>query len=262
MTVAIGMVCSDGVLVASDSQATSGATAAHGNKVHVVANTNAIWTAAGSVYTIEEVASIFDQYISQQLASSGGNKFKSAFNLPDLISLRKDVAKRIRDAMLGAYDSILPGFMPAPSAQPFHPFAASFLLLGVGTTASYFLEISADGQCNWHTNGGFYAVGSGGAFATVAMALMAHYFRGKPVPLEHGKQLAYRTIETTCSVSSGLVGLPVQMAVADGNGAKILGTDELGEIEDQVKGWKELEQNTLFTDTNQDTPPQVVPTMQ
>lgn len=252
MTVAIGMVCSDGVLVASDSQATSGTTAAHGNKVYTVKNARAIWTAAGAVYTIEEVSAELDNEIAPRIVSGGDDSLKSAFAGPETHILRHDVGNAIRQAMQRAYSSILPGFVPAPSARPHHPFAASFLLLGVGENESYFLEVAADGQLNWHTQDRFYAVGSGGEFATVAMALLAHYLDSAPVPLEHGMKLAYRAIETTCRVSSGLVGLPVQMAMADSCGARILGADELSEVEISVNGWKELEKNTLHMDVSDD----------
>lgn len=247
MTVAIGMVCADGVIVASDSQTTSGQTASHGDKVHIVANAKAVWTAAGSVYTIEEVAATFDQRISPLLVSNEDESVRSAFELPDHSNLRGNVADSIRVAMADAYNSIMPGFAPVASMQPQHPFAAAFLLLGVGQEGNFFLEIGADGQLNWHHDRGFYAVGSGGSFATVAMSLMAHYFEGKSVPLRLGQQLAYRVIETTCEVSAGLVSLPVQMAVADEHGARILDDDELRTIEDQVDAWKELERNTLFS---------------
>ena len=55
MTVAIGLVCNDGVLVASDSMASEAQTAHDVTKVFKLDCCPVVWTAAGSVYVIEEV---------------------------------------------------------------------------------------------------------------------------------------------------------------------------------------------------------------
>ena len=243
MTVAIGMVCSDGVLVASDSQATSGQIASPGNKVKIVDGASAVWTAAGSVYVIEEVELDLSKKVETQLKNDGPNKWKRGFLDPNESLVREDTGKVIKDAIRRCYESIMPGMVP-PGGYP-HPFATSFLLLGVGVDGSFFLEFAEDGQVNSHTHRGFYALGSAGEFASVAMALMRHYIMGPAVPLDIGQKLAYRTIETTCEISAGLVGGPVQMAIADNSGVRIVNDTELRDIGDSVRAWKELEKNTL-----------------
>ena len=244
MTVAIGMVCSDGVLVASDSQATSGQIASPGKKVKIIDGASAVWTAAGSVYVIEEVEIALSKKVETHLKNNGANKWKRGFLDPDESLVREDTGKVIMDTIRGCYGSIMPGMEP-PEGHP-HPFFSSFLLLGVAKNGdSFFLEFSGDGQVNSHTQRGFYALGSGGAFASVAMALMKHYIMGPAVPLDIGQKLAYRTIETTCEISAGHVSGPVQMAIADSNGVRIADDAELGDIGDSVRAWKELEKNTL-----------------
>lgn len=243
MTVAIGMVCSDGVLVASDSQATSGQIASPGKKVKTISGASAVWTAAGSVYVIEEVELDLSQKVEPQLKNEGPNKWKRGLLEPSESLVREDTGKVIKDAIRRCYESIMPGMVP-PGGYP-HPFATSFLLLGAGDGGSFFLEFSGDGQVNSHTHRGFYAVGTGGEFASVAMALMRHYIMGPAVSLDIGQKLAYRTIETTCEISAGLVGGPVQMAIADNSGARIADDTELRDIGDSVRAWKELEKNTL-----------------
>jgi len=99
---------------------------------------------------------------------------------------------------------------------------------------------------NWHTEKLFAAVGSGGAFATVARALMEHYTEGGPLPVDLGRQVAYRTIDTTCRVSASGVGLPVQLAVVDDNGARELSPDEVKQVGTEVAGWTQLERETLL----------------
>lgn len=101
-----------------------------------------------------------------------------------------------------------------------------------------------DGQVNWHTSFGFYAVGSGGPFATVARGLMAHYL-STPLSVEQGLKVAYRAIDTTCEVSPGGVGPPVQLAVVDDSGARILDEVAVNSVGDLVTRWKTLEIETL-----------------
>ena len=57
--------------------------------------------------------------------------------------------------------------------------------------------------------------------------------------------VAYRTIETVCNVATGGVGLPVQIAIADSDGARILTGDEIEQIGTGVDRWKRLELETL-----------------
>jgi hypothetical protein len=99
---------------------------------------------------------------------------------------------------------------------------------------------------NWHTNEGFCAIGSGGAFAAVAQGLMKHYLDGGPLPLQYGMQLAYRTIETACEVSSMWVRVPVQLAIVDKDGPRVLDHAEIEQLKDEVVGWKQLERDTLW----------------
>lgn len=250
MTVAIGLVCQDGVIVASDSQGTTGNVALVSEKVHVIDGASAIWTTSGSVYVAEEVKQNIQTEIVKKLAvCDASHPLRRAFEQPIPAIIRGDVADVFKSAMQRAYNAQLQGNIHRPN------LTTGFLLLGVGESCvPYFLEIDADGTMNWHTTRGFFAIGSGGEFATVAHALMQHYLTGSPIPLEQGKQLAYRTIETTCQVSARLVGGPVQMAIATRDGARILPDTELNHIGDAVNSWKELERNTL-RQTNGDTQP-------
>jgi hypothetical protein len=59
------------------------------------------------------------------------------------------------------------------------------------------------------------------------------------------QKVAYRAIATTCEVSSAYVGLPVQIAVVDSTGSRVLGAEELEEVETAVERWNALEADTL-----------------
>jgi len=141
----------------------------------------------------------------------------------------------------------MPGYqmLMVAGERQMHPFASDFLLLGFAGGTPYFLEVAHDGQLNWHHDAGFYAVGSGGEFASVARALMAHYVEGDDLPVELGLQLAYRTIANTIEVSSQYVSLPVQLAAVDAAGARVLDEGDVERVKQAVQGWMKIEAETL-----------------
>lgn len=244
MTVAIGLACADGVVVASDSMSASGGIARHGQKVNALTNLPVVWTASGSVYVVEEVAVSLKE-LDDEAAKQAA--VRAAFMKPDLDALRGNLGRYVREAMKRCYNAATPGqqMLRGAAGEQRHPFGSDFLLLGYGNGSPYFLEVAHDGQLNWHHDARFYAVGSGGEFASVAHALMAHYMEGEPLPVELGLEVAYRTIATTIKVSSQWVGFPVQLAVADENGARVLDSDEVERVEQAVQSWIRVEADTL-----------------
>jgi hypothetical protein len=223
---------------------TSGGIAKKGQKVNRLSNLPLVWTASGSVYVIEDVAvklKELDDEAGQQAV------LRNAFAKPDLDAIRGNLGRYVREAMAACYTAATPGqqMLQGAGGEQRHPFASDFLLLGYGDESPYFLEVSHDGQLNWHHEERFYAVGSGGEYASVAHALMAHYVEGEPLPVDLGLEVAYRTIATTIEVSSQWVGFPVQLAVADQNGARVLDGDEVEQVEHAVQSWIKVEADTL-----------------
>ena len=246
MTVVIGMVCSDGVLIATDSQATSGNIAQPMTKARTIQGAATVWSSAGTLYVMEEVEAALAENVENHLLNDGNNKWKRMFSEPDLRLIRTEFADVVRQTMRSCYQAALPGVMPPGVLAPGqHPFGTDFLFSGIGNDAKFLLEIASDGQLNWHTDRGFTAIGSGSDFATVAMELMKPYLEQGPLSLELGQIVAYRTIESTCDVSAGLVRGPVQMAVADSNGSQVLSEQELYDIEESVQRWKASERGLL-----------------
>lgn len=239
MTVAIGLVCKDGVLVASDSMGSDESTARRSQKVHTFGRSPIVWTASGSVYVMEEVTLALEK-----LDQSGSPAAPmAAFTQPDLNGLRHQLRVAINKSMLAAYGTALASQPLAPGQ--IHPnFVTNFVVLGYVNETPWFLEFAADGELNWHTEAKFYAIGSGGPFATVALGLMSHYMKDD-LSLEDGKLLAYRTIDTTIEVSNRGVGPPVQIAICDKDGARILAEDEIKALATGVDRWKAIESESL-----------------
>jgi 20S proteasome alpha/beta subunit len=241
MTVALALICSDGVLVASDSMASNGPVASTAVKVRRLMQP-IVWTASGSVFVIEEAA----QQLANLETQIGQNpQAQSAFDQPDLAAIRQYIADCLKQTMRQCYGSALL-FGANQQVNSNHPFITDFLVTGYTLATPYLLEIAHDGQVNWHTDEAFYAIGSGGAFAAVAQGLMKHYLDGGPLPLQYGMQLAYRTIETACEVSSMWVRTPVQLAIVDKDGPRVLDHAEIEQLKDEVTGWKQLERDALW----------------
>lgn len=231
MTVAIGLLCADGVIVASDSMGSAGLRAARAQKVHALPRLPVVWTAAGAVYTIEEGDQALLGLEEQVLQIEDG---RAMFDTPSLPVIRKNIGDFLRQNMAQCYGNLIPARQMQPGLS--HPFSADFLVLGWAAGGPWLLEVAGDGQMNWHTAAKFYAVGSGGDFASVCQAVMAHYFEGE-LDVHVGLQVAYRSIEATCRVSSAGVGLPVQLAVADAQGARVLTKEEGDEVGTAVERW-------------------------
>lgn len=235
MTVALGLVCSDGVLVAADSQATSGNIAQPAQKVMIVEDKPVVWAGSGSVYVIEEVEAALRQWLGVGML------------LFDLHGLRQELAQVVRTAMSNCYQSAMPGHQIP---------AASFVFLGLTEQhGEFLLEIAGNGELNWHTARRYYAIGSGRELASVAVEMMRVSLE-LPLTLREGQVVAYRAIETTCAIAAGHVGVggPVQMAVVDGAGSRILERPELDEIENLVQGWKAMERSMLTLVTADSVP--------
>src|SRR5262245_9401170 len=147
MTVAIGLVCSDGVLVAADSMASSGPVAAKSIKVRRFGSLPVVGTASGSVYVIEEVEvglDAFDKAVQSDTNAQG------LYLAPDLNFIRQNLTKPVRQIMGQCYGSALP-FGLNQSQNGAHPFISDFLFAGFSNDTPYLLELAHDGQVNWHT---------------------------------------------------------------------------------------------------------------
>lgn len=240
MTVAIGLVCGDAVLVAADSKATDVATAHNEPKVHVLEGCPVIWTGAGSKYVMEEVGFELDEFTKRHAHAA---EPPSCLCIPDPRVFRERLKEAIHPPMQRCYEGALCATPREPGTIP-KDLETQFLVLDRLGGVPRFLEFAEAGDVESHADLGFYGVGIGGPHAMVALALMEHHF-GTPLSLRQGLMVAYRTIETVCNVATGGVGLPVQIAIATGDGARILTTDEIVQIGTGVDRWKQLELETL-----------------
>ena len=91
------------------------------------------------------------------------------------------------------------------------------------------------------------AIGSGGAFAQVALASVAH-LNTYELDLERLKMVAYKAIYDVIVTSAWGVGWPIQMyTVTPAGGAVFLSVQEIEGVRDGVYGWMEVQRSVLGT---------------
>ncbi len=227
MTVAIGLVCSDGVLVASDSMGSSGRVAAPIVKVHAMTGAPTVWTYAGSLF--------MGQQVEEVLADP-------ALDKPGVPPTA--LVEALPPRMNTAYSTI--AVPPGGNAADLAAHATDVLVLGWHDGEPTFTRVQQDlAVVDCHADR-LVAIGSGREYASVVRAALAHYL-DSPVDLHLGTVLAYRVISTVCDVSSWNVAAPVQIAVADATGARVLSPDEIDEVSDLSDRWVEVERSSLAT---------------
>jgi proteasome beta subunit len=227
MTLVIALVCRDGVILASDSQATeaTGAVRRSDKKVFELTD-RALWGASGMGQVIRDIGTALAP-VRPTLEAAGPN-------LGQMLSIV------IKPQLTKHYSN----YVHVPMTNPNPP---QTLVLACGfspETGGWIVEVDQNCQYSYYTDNGFHAIGSAAGFAQLANALMAH-FHPMDKPLGHGKLIAYRAVDAAIKTSAYNVGPPIQMSVVDATGVHELSVDELKALENSVGGWVELESETL-----------------
>ena len=240
MTVAIAMACLDGVLVASDSMGSSGTIATEMQKVRALTTRPIVWVASGSAYV--------------------GQRIEQAIELDDVDSgsgeTPRTIAEHLRPVIVDAYS--VPVAPPGGKHADSQAHGVDALILGWLDDKASFVHLGPDVAPVEQKHQSFVAIGSGHQFADVAYATLSHHVDGQ-LTLEEGTLLAYRIISTVCRVSSWGVALPVQIAVADAEGARVLSAQEIEQIDTGMQRWlhseaSEFRSSSVSADPTGDLP--------
>jgi 20S proteasome alpha/beta subunit len=219
MTLIIGLVCTDGVLLASDSMGSSGKIATAVQKAKIMKEHPVIWGMSGSAYVIQQTERAVRKLERNSRAKPTAPK----------------LAEKVREAIIEA--QAIPTTPPGGDERDRERHISEALILDwepkSGGSIIHIPDDLAPIDCHDRP---FIAIGSGHEFAATVYETLSHHLT-KPLPLKQACLFAYRAIATVCRVSSWGVGLPVQIAVADGDGAKLLGSQELDQLEDGVQRW-------------------------
>lgn len=227
MTLVIALLCQDGVILASDSQSTemTGAVRFDVPKVFPLTS-RALWGGSGMVQVIRDIGIALDK--ARPALEAGVPEIGQA------------LAELVGPELVRHYNN----YVQVPMTNP-NPPRTSLLACGFShQTGGWIVEVDENNAYSHYGDRGFHAIGSAAGFAQLANALMAH-FQVKDKPLNLGKLVAYRAMDTAINTSAYGVGPPIQMWTVEAAGVHQLSADELAELRASVGGWMALESATL-----------------
>lgn len=236
MTLILTLECADGVILASDSQATIGT---NGQPLRGTVEklympwSNVAWGGSGDTGVLQHV----DHALRANHAHADCLTKKSAYEIRE--ALCATVRNSVKTALSGLIQ--LPG----------HEIPTTgYLFTGIATDGPFIFEIGADLRDQDHEQAGYSAIGSGDIFPYFALASLAH-FNVRQHTVSGANLIAYRIVEDACTAAASGLGLPVQLVEIcrpDGaNKAQLrqLSANDLKILADKVTEWKLLESETL-----------------
>jgi len=225
MTLVLAIRCREGLVLASDGQATSEAagqpTRQPGRKLFDIGGRVA-WGAAGSVG--------LQQTLRRELADLNGHHGDAA-----------SVRRRLVSVVVPIQQQALRDFVPHPASEP--PDLAC-IFCWCDRDGPRILSIPrTGGDHQFHSR--YSAIGTGDIFADFAMAAIAHLGTAE-LSIEQAKMVAYKAIADAIEVAAVYLGPPIQMYAVTPAGAQRVAREEIeGGLADSVDAWKERQRETL-----------------
>lgn len=226
MTLIIAIPAKDGLVLASDSQVTTGSVRSTEAKIHRL-NDYVLWSGSGELAVIQRVTEQLESFarISEPLAS-----------------IRDSLAQMIRAQLeiLLQLDFRTQFVQSNPEALlQLHP--ADFLFVEYRGDAPRILHVLTNGTTEWVSKRPA-ASGSGEMFA---YALLGKY-AGLSLDVERAKLLAYKVIEEAITVGAYGLGPPIDLWTVTSEGARQLREDEIALLEDAARTVREGEIDLLM----------------
>jgi proteasome beta subunit len=239
MTLIMALACSDGVILASDSQTTIETS---GQQVRAQVRKlqlpwhNIAYAGSGNVGIMQEAREALQRQFGH------GNAFEKAGKLPRK-SIAECVSSALKPLFQGRYIANIPG-LPFP--------LTSFLFAGYCPEGPIIFELHPDMTTTDHyATIGYAAIGSGEVFPYFAMSNLAH-FDTRHRSLSEAKLIVYRILDDAIRIAARGLGPPIQMIEIvkpekpnEAGRGRLLDDAEVKAIGEQVVAWKELESETL-----------------
>lgn len=228
MTVVLAVVCSDGVVIGSDSQITESSRGMSfpAQKLHPMGR-HAAWGGSGARGVLEDLRSILD---------GDAAAIVGAANPGD------EIQQRVVPVLKKHYANYIPD---VPGEGDGGGVSAYVLAAGVSDGRRWIVEITPNGLIGRYDDVGFHAIGSGAAMAQQAGALLSH-FRMTERSVEHGAVAVVRVLDALAETSPS-VGGPIDVARIDETGAHHLSEREVAKARKLVSLWEAREQEVLDT---------------
>jgi proteasome beta subunit len=226
MTVVLTVLCSNGLVIAADSQITEGdrAVSYPAPKLHPLGG-RAFWGGSGARSVLLDLQKDFD-------------------SSPAAILEADDVGHAIQQRVLPVLRYHYEHFIPdIPGEEGGGGPSAYVLAAGYAKDEPFIVEINPHGMVSRYEQIGFHAIGSGAPMAQQAGVLLAH-FRMTEREVEYGVAAIVRVLDAL-ELTSPSVGDPISVARITPDGAHLLDDDELAEVREHVERWAELEQRAM-----------------
>lgn len=235
MTLILALACADGIVMASDGQATFSTTGQPVRqpmqKIHSLASC-VLWAGAGDVGLLQKIGYALESLEATKLT------------LP-IKGLRPMLFNTVRPVILEAVQAFIP---VGPNPQP---AMADVLFCGYSGDDPWILEITHTASDVQHEEIGFAAIGSADIFPYFALTSLAHYGVRQRSTAE-GQLIAYRVLDDAINTAAYGIGTPIQISVVDRPSdaaqpgrARPLSIDELRALQEAVTGWKKTETDSL-----------------
>jgi proteasome beta subunit len=225
MTLIVAIPASDGIVMASDGQVTTGLVRAPGKKIYPLSD-RAVWAAAGELALVQRVA--------ERLQSLPSDR--------SLVRLRDDIGQVVRQCIteLIQMDFRASFFALDPDTLlKLHPADFVFAEFSQGP---HVLHITVDGVPEW-VNEAPFASGSGDLFA---YALLRKY-QGRNLNLERAQVLAYKVMEEAIAVDAYGLGPPIDVWQITETAVKNLSEPEKEALAEAAKKLREAEIGLLLS---------------
>jgi 20S proteasome alpha/beta subunit len=222
MTVVVALVGRDATVLASDSQETAGTIKSTTQKLRIVGGQLA-WGGAGDSALIQRVMANQDAIAP----SLGGSEW--------------DVANAILATATPIQADGVSSHLAVGGAQ-IPMFAGLFCWYDQAGQPRVWNV--APNVASSQFKGLRAAIGSGQAFAEVALATVAH-LRVHELDLQQLQMVAYKSVSDVITSSSFGVGGPINIAVIQPGSARILDADEVRAVGDSVQAWMERQREVL-----------------
>ena len=229
MTIAVALLASDGAVLASDSMGSDITIATTQQKVRVCSPLPLAWAFAGNVYLGQAVRRAL-----YELAEDAPADWASLTRYQVLDQLVCRVRPAVRDAVAelrtDGDDAVA---------------KAEFVFVGTAADGPFVAVVHQDLSAVLEDEQTLVPIGAAKSFAAALRQALAHYLVRTP-SIRHALPLACRAVDAVCQVSAYGVAPPVQVAVVDVDGARVLTPQEVGSVDEQVQAWLSAEVSTLY----------------
>jgi proteasome beta subunit len=226
VTVVFAIRCSDGLVLAADSQITQSdrGMSFPAQKLHPFGE-HAGWGGSGARSVLLDVEHEFDASAETMLESE---------------DIGREMQQRVLPILRHHYEHFID---EVPGEPPGGGPSAYVLAAGYSRGEQFIVEINPHAMVSHYEDIGFHAIGSGAPMAQQAGALLAH-FRMIDRSVDHGVVAAVRVLDALAQTSPS-VGGPLDIFRITPEGTTHLEGEEIEEVREQVTRWTDREQELL-----------------